>query len=98
MAGLGMPVLVAAGEQDQHTTIMETMRIFAQAPQPKTLWEVGGAAYVDLHRFAQAAYAARVTDFFANSFAARRALVSAPSAPYTRSATAAAAPVPPVLR
>jgi pimeloyl-ACP methyl ester carboxylesterase len=98
MAGLSMPVLVAAGDQDQHTTIMETRRIFAQAPQPKALWEVGGAAHVDLHRFAQAAYEARVTDFFANSFAARTALVSAPSAPYTRSATSAAAPVPPALR
>jgi pimeloyl-ACP methyl ester carboxylesterase len=98
MAGLTMPVLVAAGDQDQHTTILETRRIFAQAPQPKALWEVGGAAHVDLHRYAQAAYEARVTDFFANSFAARTALVSAPSAPYTRSATAAAAPAPRALR
>ena len=98
MTGLTMPVLVASGDQDQHTTIIETRRIFAQAPQPKVLWEVAGAAHVDLHRYAQAAYEARVTEFFANSFAARTALVSAPSAPYTRSATAAAAPAPPVPR
>lgn len=81
MAGLTAPVLVASGEQDQHTTIVETRHIFAQAPQPKALWEVAGAAHVDLHRYAPAAYEARIGEFFANSFAARTALVSAPSAP-----------------
>ena len=51
MAGLTMPVLVAAGDEDQQTTIVGTRRIFAQAPQPKALWEVAGAAHVDLHRY-----------------------------------------------
>lgn len=81
MAGLTAPVLVASGDHDQQTTIGETRRIFAQAPQPKALWEVAGAAHVDLHRYAPADYEARIGEFFANSFAARTALVSAPSAP-----------------
>jgi len=82
MAGLTMPVMVASGDRDQHTTITETRRIFAQAHQPKALWEVPGAAHVDLYSFAQAAYEARVSGFFERSFAARTALASAPSAPY----------------
>ncbi len=81
MASLTAPVLVASGDQDQHTTIVETRRIFAQAPQPKALWEVPGAAHVDLHRYTPADYEARIGDFFARSFAARTTLVSAPSAP-----------------
>lgn len=71
MAGLRMPLLVAAGERDMHTTIAETRRIFAAAPQPKTLWEVQGAAHVDLHRFAPREYEDRIGRFFADSFKGR---------------------------
>ena len=68
MAGLRVPLLVAAGDRDLHTTIEETRRIFAAAPQPKALWEVQGAAHVDLHRFAPQEYEERIGRFFAHSF------------------------------
>lgn len=71
MAGLRMPLLVAAGDRDLHTTIAETRRIFAAAPEPKVLWEVRGAAHVDLHRFAGQAYEDRIERFFADSFRSR---------------------------
>lgn len=68
MAGLRTPVLVAAGDQDRHTTIAETRRIFAAAPEPKALWEVRGAAHVDLHRFAPREYEERIGRFLEESF------------------------------
>ena len=84
MAGLAMPVLVAAGDQDRHTTIDETRRIFAAAPQPKFLWEVPGAAHVDLYRFAPADYEARIGGFFERSFAAAPVLAGKTSACYRK--------------
>lgn len=68
MPRLRMPVLVAAGDRDLHTTIAETRRIFAAAPEPKALWEVRGAAHVDLHRFDAREYEERIGRFFAGSF------------------------------
>lgn len=44
----GCPVLVAAGDQDRHTTLAETERLFAQASEPKTLVIFSGAGHVDL--------------------------------------------------
>jgi fermentation-respiration switch protein FrsA (DUF1100 family) len=63
MAALPCPVLVASGALDQHTTLAETQRLFAAAPNPKVLWVVPGAAHVDLHAFTPAAYEARIADF-----------------------------------
>jgi fermentation-respiration switch protein FrsA (DUF1100 family) len=62
---LHSPVLIAAGEADRHTTKFETERIFAAANPPKKLWLVPGAAHVDLHRFAPAAYDRTVLSFLA---------------------------------
>lgn len=54
------PVLVASGTQDAHTPWAETASLYAAAPEPKALWPVDGAAHVDLHDFAPAAYEARI--------------------------------------
>jgi uncharacterized protein len=59
------PVLVISGANDRHTTLGETERLFAAAPEPKELWIVAGAAHVDLHRFDPRAYEARVGAFLA---------------------------------
>jgi len=63
MPELKAPVLIAAGDADLHTTIAETRRIFEAANGEKALWEVPGAAHVDLHRFAPAEYEQRILSF-----------------------------------
>ncbi len=57
------PVMLIAGDQDQHTRLEDTQSLFAQAPQPKQLWIVDGASHQDLHRFAGKEYEARVLEF-----------------------------------
>ncbi len=63
MPQLGAPVLVVSGDADLHTTIGETRRIFEAAKGDKALWEVSGAAHVDLHRYAPAEYERRILSF-----------------------------------
>jgi len=63
VAALGMPVLIAAGSADRHTTLPETRRLYAAAAAPKSLWVVDGAAHVDLHRYATADYERRIGAF-----------------------------------
>jgi fermentation-respiration switch protein FrsA (DUF1100 family) len=53
---LRAPVLIASGTVDRHTRLEETRRIYTAAQAPKALWEVSGAAHVDLYRFAPAQY------------------------------------------
>ena len=45
---VGCPVLVASGDQDRHTTLSETERLFAAAREPKQLVIFPGAEHVDL--------------------------------------------------
>lgn len=70
MPALAAPVLIAAGDADRHTTIAETRRIFAAAGKDKTLWEVPGAAHVDLHAFARGEYERRIKAFLARHLGA----------------------------
>lgn len=63
LKSLRAPVLVISGTEDRHTTADETRRLFEAAPAPRDLWLVEGAAHVDLHGFAPAAYEARVLGF-----------------------------------
>ncbi|HXF78919.1 MAG TPA: alpha/beta hydrolase [Usitatibacter sp.] len=63
IGSLHVPLLVAAGSIDRHTTLSETRRIFAAANPPKELWIVDGAAHVDLFAFDRKAYATRVGGF-----------------------------------
>ena len=62
---LTMPVLIASGAQDGHTTWSETQRIFDAANAPKTLWKVEGAGHVDLQHFNPALYESTVMPFLA---------------------------------
>jgi uncharacterized protein len=64
LKGLGAPVLVIAGTQDQHTTPLETEAIFSAAAPPKQLWFVPGAGHVDLHAFSKLEYQRRILQFF----------------------------------
>jgi fermentation-respiration switch protein FrsA (DUF1100 family) len=69
IAGIGAPVFLISGDEDAHTEIEETERLFAAASPPKELWIVAGADHVDLHRFAPREYEARVLAFLAAAFA-----------------------------
>jgi alpha-beta hydrolase superfamily lysophospholipase len=66
---LNVPVLIASGSADRHTTLAETQRLFAAAREPKLLWVVEGAEHVDLHAFAPAEYERRIGDFLAKNLA-----------------------------
>lgn len=70
IAALGAPVLVASGDADLHTTIAETRRLHAAASGDKQLWEVPGAAHVDLHAFVRAEYERRIMAFLDRHLAA----------------------------
>jgi fermentation-respiration switch protein FrsA (DUF1100 family) len=61
---LRVPVLVIAGEADLHTTLAESRRLFAAAPEPKTLWVVPRAPHGDLYASAPAEYERRMLAFF----------------------------------
>jgi uncharacterized protein len=69
ITGAGCPVLILSGAADKHTTIEDTMLLFARAKDPKSLWIVAGAAHVDLHRAAGADYEKRVLSFLEASMA-----------------------------
>ena len=57
------PVLIAAGDQDQHTLIDETHRMFAAAIAPKQLVIFAGAKHEDLLKFDRQKYQAEVVGF-----------------------------------
>lgn len=63
LAALHAPILIAAGDQDLHTTVTETKRLFESAAQPKELWIVAGAAHVDLSTFSPAVYQLKISEF-----------------------------------
>jgi fermentation-respiration switch protein FrsA (DUF1100 family) len=65
IAGVHCPVLVIAGTEDRHTTLEQSRALFAAANEPKELWEIPGAAHVDLAAFAPEEYQRRVLAFFA---------------------------------
>ena len=60
IARVRAPLIVASGTEDLHTRWPETVALYAAAREPKLLWPVPGAAHVDLHAFAPAAYEARL--------------------------------------
>jgi fermentation-respiration switch protein FrsA (DUF1100 family) len=45
--------------------------VFAAAAEPKSFWEVPGAAHVDLHAFVGEEYERRIGAFFAGHLARR---------------------------
>jgi fermentation-respiration switch protein FrsA (DUF1100 family) len=64
MVELHAPLLLIHGARDEHTRPAEARRVFAAAGEPKTFWEVPGAAHVNLHRFAKAEYERRIAAWF----------------------------------
>lgn len=64
IAKLQVPLLMIAGAADRHTTLSESRRLFAAAPQPKELWVLEGASHQDLHAFARIEYERRLLGFF----------------------------------
>jgi len=60
---VGCPVLIAAGDQDQHTPIDETRRMFAAANAPKQLVIFAGAKHEDLLKFDRQKYETEVVGF-----------------------------------
>ena len=61
---LKSPVLIIAGENDQHTLSEESESLFRAASQPKELWMIEGAQHQNLHRYTPAAYEQRILAFF----------------------------------
>ena len=57
------PILIAAGDSDQHTTIEETRRIFERTNEPKRQVIFEGAGHVDLLKFDQAKYENQIVAF-----------------------------------
>ncbi len=72
IAEIGCPVLVAAGDADQHTTLAETQGLFDAAKEPKKLVVFPGAAHVDLLAHDRKLYESEVMPFFATYLAAPR--------------------------
>jgi uncharacterized protein len=63
LSSLHVPVLIASGSKDRHTTLEETKRIFQVANSPKELWIVEGALHQDLFKFDPANYKRRISGF-----------------------------------
>jgi fermentation-respiration switch protein FrsA (DUF1100 family) len=63
LPALRTPVLIAVGADDAYTSAAETVRLFDAASAPKELWNVNGAAHVDLRAFDPYAYEPRVATF-----------------------------------
>lgn len=57
------PLLLIAGERDQHATIEQSRTLFDAAPEPKELWVLPGAAHQDYYRLAPREYERRVLKF-----------------------------------
>lgn len=69
---VSVPILVIGGEDDRHTKIAATRRLFAAARTWKALWPVKGAAHVDFHRFATAEYERGILAFLEHAFGPAR--------------------------
>lgn len=61
--GLRTPKFFIFGSADRYTMPQESIEMFDAAAEPKQMWEVAGAAHVDLCAFSGRAYEARVLDF-----------------------------------
>jgi pimeloyl-ACP methyl ester carboxylesterase len=65
VAEVRCPVLIAAGELDEHTTLAESRRMFAAAAEPKEFVEFSGARHDDLLAFDAGRYGNAVLPFLA---------------------------------
>ncbi len=60
---LKVPKFFLFGSVDHDTTVEESMQMFRAAAEPKQMWQVDGAAHVDLCGFAPEEYERRVLEF-----------------------------------
>jgi uncharacterized protein len=67
IAKISAPIFVISGTDDRHTKIEETRALFSAAREPKKLWEVEGAAHVDLHLYSANIYEEKVLAFVSGS-------------------------------
>jgi len=65
VAAIAAPVLLVHGSLDRHTPLAQARRVYDAIRAPKSLYVVEGAAHVDLHAYAGAAYERRVGSFLA---------------------------------
>jgi alpha-beta hydrolase superfamily lysophospholipase len=63
IAKLNAPVLIIAGDADQHATLDEAKLLYERARGLKELWIVPGAAHVDFHAYAPVEYQHLVQGF-----------------------------------
>lgn len=61
------PVLVIAGENDQHTKLVEAEQMYNLVPTAKELWIIPKAAHVDFYDYAPQAYEQHLVDFLAKT-------------------------------
>jgi fermentation-respiration switch protein FrsA (DUF1100 family) len=60
---LGSPVLIAAGSEDQHTTLAESQELYDAASNPKELWVLAGAKHQDLLKYDKTQYESQFVRF-----------------------------------
>jgi fermentation-respiration switch protein FrsA (DUF1100 family) len=72
ISALRSPVLIAAGSDDQHTTMAESQELFDAASNPKTLWVVKGAEHQDFLSFDKAQYESHVVRFLTDNLRTAR--------------------------
>ena len=63
IADIQSPVFIIAGAQDKRTTPENSMALFAQAAEPKSMWMVEGARHQDFLAFAKDKYQKQVLEF-----------------------------------
>ena len=59
--------MIIAGEKDQHTTIIESRRLFEEANSPKYFWEVKNAIHQNYYEKDPEEYENRVLYFLNNN-------------------------------
>jgi fermentation-respiration switch protein FrsA (DUF1100 family) len=63
IAEVHAPVLLIAGEADQHATLREMRELYERANPPKDLWVIDKARHVDFQIYARDEYERRVVGF-----------------------------------
>lgn len=63
IANLKRAILIASGDHDEHTTIIETNRMFEAANEPKKLVVFNGAGHVDLLDYDSVKYESEIVEY-----------------------------------
>lgn len=57
-------ILIIAGTQDKHTTLVESQNLFNAVSHPKLFWPVEGAAHIDIYEYTPEQYQKNILLFF----------------------------------